>query len=140
MSVSAYQVRDSSASEIDETVEKSYAAFLFYRLTPAKQKIAFLDLIADTIDKERYPLSEVAGKETSLPRARLEVEINRTIYQLRVFSDLLKDGKWVRAIIDHAEPARKPAPKPDLRQMQRPLGPIAVFGASNFPFAYSVCG
>jgi 2,5-dioxopentanoate dehydrogenase len=140
MSNVTYQPHESSINEIDESVERAHAAFLQYRLVKAAAKIQLLELIADTIDKERYPLSEVAGKETSLPRARLEVEINRTVYQLRFFADVLREGSWVRAIRDHAEPDRKPLPKPDLRQMQHPIGPVAVFGASNFPFAYSVCG
>jgi NADP-dependent aldehyde dehydrogenase len=140
MSAGNYQLRESSTQEIDEAVEKANFAFNIYRNTPASKKIDFLELIADTIDIERYRLSEVAGKETSLPRARLEVEINRTVHQLKLFASLIKEGSWVRAIIDTAEPDRKPLAKPDLRQMQYALGPVAVFGASNFPFAYSVCG
>lgn len=126
--------------EINDTVTKAYNAFLIYRLIKPPKKISFLNLIAHTIDKHRDQLSTIAEKETSLPHDRLETEITRTVNQLRLFADLLKEGTWVRRIIDVAEPERKPLPKPDLRQMQIPIGPVAVFGASNFPFAYSVCG
>ena len=127
-------------AEIDQIVSKAHNAFLQYRLFKPSKKISFLLLIADTIDKQRNDLSAIAEKETSLPHDRLGGEITRTVYQLRLFADLLKEGSWVRAIIDKGDPDRKPLPKPDLRQMQHPLGPVAVFGASNFPFAYSVCG
>lgn len=131
---------DTPITKINEAVTKAYEAFLSYRLVKPPKKISFLHLIADTIDKQRDRLSMIAEKETSLPHDRLEPEINRTVNQLRLFADLLKDDSWVRPIIEKAEPERKPIPKPDLRQMQIPIGPIAVFGASNFPFAYSVCG
>jgi 2,5-dioxopentanoate dehydrogenase len=133
-------IRDTPTNEIDRAVAKAHEAFLVYRRTKPAHKIAFLNLIADNIDKQRSMLSAMASKETSLPVPRLDTEITRTVYQLRMFAALLKEGSWVRAIKDNADPERKPIPKPDLRQMQQPLGPVAVFGASNFPFAYSVCG
>ena len=79
-------------------------------------------------------------QETFLAEARLNGEITRTINQIRLFTELLNEGSWVRAIIDTAQPQRTPLPKPDLRQMQKPIGPVAVFGASNFPFAFSTAG
>lgn len=133
-------IRETPSNEIDLAVTKAHEAFLMYRFMKPLQKIAFLNLIADSIDQKRVQLSEIANQETSLPHARLEVEITRTINQLRIFSAMLKDSSWVRPIIDKADPQRKPLPKPDVRQMQIPIGPVAVFGASNFPFAYSVCG
>src|SRR6185369_14000492 len=78
--------------------------------------------------------------ETSLPNARFEGERARTCGQLRMFADLLDDGSWVDARVDHPIPDRQPVPKPDVRSMLRPLGPTAVFCASNFPLAYSVAG
>jgi NADP-dependent aldehyde dehydrogenase len=132
--------KETSLSEIDKAVEKAHAAFLVYRLTPASQKIKFLSHIADTLEKERERLVQTASRETNLPFDRLSGELTRTIFQLRLFSDLLKEGKWMRTIINKGDPERKPLPKPDLRQVQYPLGAVAVFGASNFPFAYSVCG
>src|SRR5690349_4609899 len=133
-------IRETPTNEIDQAVVKAHEAFLVYRKVKPAEKISFLTLIADNIDKQRSQLSATASKETSLPVDRLEGEITRTVNQLRMFAALLKDGTWVRAIKDNADPARKPIPKPDLRQMQQPLGAVAVFGASNFPFAYSVCG
>ena len=133
-------IRETPTNEIDQAVAKAHEAFLVYRRTKPADKIAFLNLIADNIDKQRSTLSAMASKETSLPVPRLDTEVTRTVYQLRMFAALLKEGSWVRAIRDNADPERKPIPKPDLRQMQHPLGPVAVFGASNFPFAYSVCG
>jgi 2,5-dioxopentanoate dehydrogenase len=133
-------ISETPSNEIDLAVTKAHEAFLLYRLIKPSQKIAFLNLIADNIEQRRTQLADIANRETSLPHARLEVEITRTINQLRIFSAMLKDNSWVRPIVDKADPVRKPIPKPDVRQMQIPIGPVAVFGASNFPFAYSVCG
>lgn len=133
-------IRETPKSEIDMAVVSAHKAFLIYRKTKPAGKISFLKLIADNIDKQRSALSATASKETSLPVDRLETEITRTVNQLRMFAALLQEGTWVRAIKDQADAGRKPIPKPDLRQMQLPIGPVAVFGASNFPFAYSVCG
>ena len=83
---------------------------------------------------------ERAALETALPQARLQGETARTCGQLRLFAQVAEEGSWVQAHIDRADPNRKPAPKPDLRSMLRPLGPVAVFGASNFPLAFSVAG
>src|SRR5262249_19566040 len=83
---------------------------------------------------------ERAGKETALPPARLQGETARTVGQLRLFAQVAEEGSWVDARIDRADPDRKPAPKPGIRSMRRPLGPVVVFGASNFPLAFSVAG
>jgi 2,5-dioxopentanoate dehydrogenase len=133
-------IRDTPISEIDQTVVKAHEAFLIYRQTKSSQKISFLNSIADNIDRQRSALAATASKETFLPVPRLDTEITRTVFQLRMFANLLKEGTWLRVIKDNADPERKPIPKPDLRLMQQPLGVVAVFGASNFPFAYSVCG
>ncbi|MBL7699963.1 MAG: aldehyde dehydrogenase (NADP(+)) [Chitinophagaceae bacterium] len=131
---------ETSLREIDEAAEKAYTAFLTYRQASPSQKVKFLNLIAELLERERARLISIANRETFLPPERLDGEYTRTINQLRFFSDLVKEGTWVRAIINKGDPTRKPLPKPDLRQIQYPLGPVAVFGASNFPFAYSVCG
>lgn len=133
-------ISETPVSAIDQAVVKAHEAFLIYRQTKPSQKISFLNSIADHIDSQRSALAATASNETSLPVPRLDTEITRTVFQLRMFANLLKEGSWVRAIKDNADPERKPMPKPDLRQMQQPLGVVAVFGASNFPFAYSVCG
>ena len=78
--------------------------------------------------------------ETALPEARLRGEVLRTSNQLRMFAGLIEDDAWLGARVDPGDPDRKPAPKPDVRAIRRPLGPVAVFGASNFPFAFSVAG
>lgn len=95
--------------------------------------------IADAIDAAKEALIERAHLETALPRPRLTGEVARTSGQLRLFAGVVEEGSWLMARIDTADPARTP-PKPDLRSMLRPLGPVVVFGASNFPLAFSVAG
>src|SRR5260370_17510361 len=85
-------------------------------------------------------LVDRAGQETALAQARLQGETARTCGQLRLFAQVAEEGSWVNARIDRADVQRKPAPKPDIRSMLRPLGPVVVFGASNFPLAFSVAG
>ncbi len=85
-------------------------------------------------------LIERAGLETALPKTRLQAETIRTCGQLRLFAQVTEEGSWCLARIDRADQDRKPAPKPDIRSMLRPLGPVLVFGASNFPLAFSVAG
>jgi NADP-dependent aldehyde dehydrogenase len=96
--------------------------------------------IAARLEAGSADLVERAGLETALPAARLQSELARTCHQLRLFAGMVEQGWWVDARIDHGDPGRKPAPKPDVRSMLRPLGPVAVFGASNFPLAFSVAG
>ena len=105
-----------------------------------KAKAAFLREIAQRIEAATPQLSARAQQETSLPEPRCLGEIGRTMGQLRLFADLVERGEWVDARLETAQPDRKPLPKPDHRSMCRPLGPVAVFCASNFPFAYSVAG
>ena len=95
--------------------------------------------MADGMDRATEALVERAHLETALPRPRLTGEVARTSNQLRLFADVAAEGSWVMARIDTADPQRTP-PKPDIRSMLRPLGPVAVFGASNFPLAFSVAG
>ena len=131
---------EATAEEIDLAVSKGDEAFQSYRLFPGKIRAAFLEKIAEGIAASREELIAIAEKETRLPQGRLGGEIGRTVNQLKLFAELLKEGSWVTAIIDTAQPDRQPLPKPDVRQMQRALGVVAVFGASNFPFAFSVAG
>ena len=105
-----------------------------------EKRAAFLDSIAEEIMKLGDELLQRASAETALPEARLIGERARTTGQLKMFADLLRDGSWVEATIDRAQPDRKPLPKPDIRKMLIPLGPVVVFGASNFPLAFSVAG
>lgn len=126
--------------EINIAVTKADIAFGSYKNISGKQKAAFLECIAAAIEALDMELINTASKETGLPIARITGERGRTTGQLRLFAELLANGSWVNAIIDEAMPDRKPLPRADLRQMQIPIGPVAVFGASNFPLAFSVAG
>lgn len=126
--------------EVDLAVRLASEAFHRYSRTSGRDRAAFLRAIATKIESIAGEIVERAGRETALPQARLQGETARTCGQLRLFARVAEDGSWVAARIDHAEPDRKPAPRPDIRSMLRPLGPVVVFGASNFPLAFSVAG
>jgi alpha-ketoglutaric semialdehyde dehydrogenase len=126
--------------EVDATVEKALAAFEVYRAKSAEEKAVFLETIAEEIIALGNELIERAMLETGLPEARLIGERGRTTGQLKLFAELLREGSWVEGVIDTALPERKPLPRVDLRKMLVPIGPVAVFGASNFPFAFSTAG
>ncbi len=110
-----------------------------YGRTPADVRAAFLRAIADGLVADGEAIVARAHAESALPLPRLQGELGRTCAQLRLFADVLDEGSWVDARIDTADPSRTP-PKPDVRSMRRPLGPVAVFGASNFPLAFSTAG
>lgn len=126
--------------ELELAARLAFEAFAVYRRTSGRDRGAFLRGIAGNIETLAPELVDRAHQETALPTARLQSEIARTCGQLRLFAQVAEDGSWVGARIDRADPNRKPVPKPDLRSMLRPLGPVAVFGASNFPLAFSVAG
>jgi NADP-dependent aldehyde dehydrogenase len=126
--------------ELSRAAELADEARLMFGDLPGRERAKFLRKIADNIEALGDVLIKRASLETALPNARFEGERARTCGQLRAFADLLDEGSWVDARIDHAVPDRQPAPKPDLRSMLRPIGPVAVFCASNFPLAYSVAG
>src|ERR1700722_4314145 len=129
-----------TAEEVDLAVRLSDEAFAIYRNVSGRDRGAFLRAIAANIESIADDVIERATQETALPKARLQGEIARTCGQLRLFAQVAEEGSWVNARIDHSDPNRKPAPKPDIRSMLRPLGPVVVFGASNFPLAFSVAG
>src|SRR5215468_8522599 len=129
-----------AVEDVDLAVRLASDAFSRYRKTSGKERGSFLRKIATGIESIGEELIERAHLETALPRARLQGETGRTCGQLRLFAQLIEEGSWVGARIDRPEPNRKPAPKPDIRSMLRPLGPVGVFGASNFPLAFSVAG
>ena len=108
--------------------------------TTGEVRAGFLERIAEEILNLGDALIERAGLETALPAARLVGERGRTVNQLKLFAALARDGSWVDARIDPALPDRQPLPRPDLRRLKRPLGPVIVFGSSNFPLAFSVAG
>ncbi len=126
-------------SSISEITHNAAVAFEQYSITTPLQRAGFLENIANNIEALGDALLAQANKETNLPLARLTGERGRTCFQLRMFATMLKEGNYVEASIDTAIPTKTP-PKPDIRQMMHPLGPVVVFGASNFPFAYSTAG
>lgn len=130
----------SSLEDVDRAVRLAAEAFDSYAQLSGKAKAAFLRRCADGLDAHRDEIARRAHLETALPMARLTGEVGRTSGQLRLFASLVEEGSWVQARIDPALPERPPLPRPDLRSMLRPLGPVAVFGASNFPLAFSVAG
>jgi NADP-dependent aldehyde dehydrogenase len=130
---------EASNALVDRAVEAAAGAFDEYRRLPAEVRAAFLDSIAAAIETSDE-LIDAARIETALPAPRLTGERARTAGQLRMFATLVRDGSWLDARIDRALPDRTPLPRPDIRRMLVPLGPVAVFGASNFPLAFSVAG
>ena len=132
---------EATPAEIDRACAAAAEAFQTGRKRPPEQTAKFLEAVADEIMALGDELLQRASHETGLPAdPRLAGERARTVGQLRMFARIVRDGHWVEATIDTAVPNRKPLPKPDLRSMLIPLGPVGVFGASNFPFAYSVAG
>lgn len=129
-----------TTDEMNRAVDLAAAAFPEYSALPGSVRACFLRAIAAEIEGVVEDLAKRGPMETGLPEARLRGETGRTTGQLRLFASLLEEGSWVDARIEHAQPDRAPVPKPDLRSMLRPLGPVAVFCASNFPLAFSVAG
>jgi alpha-ketoglutaric semialdehyde dehydrogenase len=131
---------DTTIKEVNEALNESHLAFLSYKNFPGKKKAEFLRAIAGEIEALGNVLVQTAMKETNLPEARIVNERGRTTGHCRLFADLVEEGSWVEARIDTALPDRMPAPKPDIRKMLVPVGPVVVFGAANFPLAYSTAG
>ena len=129
-----------SQAEVDTAPRLAGEAFTVYSAWPGGKRAAMLNHIAEALEKNAVDIVERAGLETALPKPRLEGELARTCFQLRMYGAAASSGLTTGARIDHANLSRKPLPKPDLRSMLIPLGPVAVFGASNFPLAYSVAG
>ena len=135
-----YQFYKATGEEVNHAVVKAAAAFQGYRKKSGVEKANFLTVIAEELLNTGDELVIVCYNETGLPAIRIEGERMRTVNQLKMFAALLQEGSWVDARIDTAIPERTPLPKPDLRFMHIPLGPVVVFGASNFPLAFSVAG
>ncbi len=126
--------------QINQTLEKSHEAFADYKKADSKTRAAFLYRIAEEIENIGDVLIETVMEETLLPEMRVRGERGRTTNQIQQFAKMLEEGSWLEAIIETGIPDRAPAPKPDLRKMLVPMGPIVVFGAGNFPLAFSVAG
>jgi 2,5-dioxopentanoate dehydrogenase len=129
-----------SGEEIELAARLASTAFSAYGNLSGAGKGKFLRSIAAGIEERTTEIVTRAGFETGLPEARLRGELARTTNQLRLFAGVVEEGSWVNARIDPAEPERKPLPRADIRSMLKPLGPVVVFGASNFPLAFSVAG
>ncbi|MBP7141219.1 MAG: aldehyde dehydrogenase (NADP(+)) [Opitutaceae bacterium] len=131
---------EATSSEIETAALEAETAFRIFSRTSGEERAAFLEAIATEIEALGDALPERAHQETGLPLARLTGERARTCAQLRLFAGVAREGNWVDARIDQALPDRKPLPRPDVRRLLRALGPVAVFGASNFPLAFSAAG
>lgn len=132
---------DATAAEVDRAVAKAANAFPAFEAAGRESRARLLEAVAERLEGMGEALLARAEEETALPAAtRLAGERGRTCGQLRLFAAVLREGSYVGARIDHGDPARAPIPKPDVRRMLVPLGPVAIFGASNFPLAFSVAG
>jgi 2,5-dioxopentanoate dehydrogenase len=134
------QFNGASAADLAKACALAEASFDAFRSLPLKQRAKFLTAIGEQIGELGDDLIVRCMAETGLPRARLEGERARTVGQFRMFADIVLDGSFLNARIDLAMPDRKPLPRSDLRLQNIPVGPVAVFGASNFPLAFSVAG
>ena len=135
-----YQFKKATPGEVNKAAEKAALAFQVYRKKSGIEKAIFLETIANEINALGDELVDLCCQETALLKGRIEGERTRTVNQLKLFASLLREGSWVDARIETADPTRTPLPKPDIRYMEIGLGPVVVFGASNFPLAFSVAG
>ena len=134
----AYSV--GTPAHVDAAVKAAEDAFWTYGYSTREERAAFLDCIADEIDARGDAVTAIGTSETGLPEARLVGERGRTTGQLKLFAQHIRDGDYLDRRHDEALPDRAPMPRPDLKMVQRPIGPVAVFGASNFPLAFSTAG
>lgn len=125
---------------VDEAARAAEEAFWTYGYSSREDRASFLDAIADEIDARGEEITEIGTQESGLPEARLQGERGRTVGQLRFFAQHIREGGYLDRRHDGALPERQPLPRPDLKMIQRPIGPVAVFGASNFPLAFSTAG
>jgi|TARA_R110000765_G_scaffold307071_4_gene400908 alpha-ketoglutaric semialdehyde dehydrogenase len=127
-------------AHVDTAAAAAEDAFWTYGYSTRAERAAFLNAIADEIEARADAITDIGSRESGLPTARLQGERGRTTGQLRLFADHITSGAYLDRRIDAALPDRQPAPRPEIRLMQRPIGPVAVFGASNFPLAFSTAG
>jgi NADP-dependent aldehyde dehydrogenase len=129
-----------SQEEVDQAVQGARAAAPVFAASSGARRAALLRAIARELELDAAGLVPRVMAETALPEGRVRGELDRTCFQLSLFASVAEEGSWVGARLDTPDPARRPLPRPDIRSMLRPLGPVAVFGASNFPLAFSVAG
>lgn len=135
----ATDLEATSAAEVDRIAERAQQAAFEFAARGREGRARMLDAIADSLDAQRDVLVQTADEETGLGVPRLNGELSRSIFQFRLFAEALREGSYIEAMIDHAAETALGA-APDVRRMLVPLGPVAVFGSSNFPFAFSVAG
>jgi NADP-dependent aldehyde dehydrogenase len=133
-------VCNGGAEEMARAAQAAEEAFALYSRTSRAERAGFLRRIAEEIDVRAEALTEIATRETALPEARLQGERGRTVNQLRLFADHLEQGEYLEGTRMEGLPDREPLPRPPLARLHRPVGPVAVFGASNFPLAFSTAG
>ena len=136
----AHDFSEATPDLVDRACQAAEDAFWSFAETTRAERAAFLIAIAEEIEARAEAITEIATQESGLPQARIEGERGRTTGQLRLFADHILKADHLDIRIDPALPDRKPLPRPDIRRVQRPLGPVAVFGASNFPLAFSTAG
>jgi NADP-dependent aldehyde dehydrogenase len=133
-------VADTRPEELDRLADAAVAAARQLVGSRPSVRAGWLEALADRLDAAAEELVPLAVRETHLTTDRLRGELKRTTFQLRLFATVLRDGEFLQATIDHSDPGWPMGPRPDLRRMLRPIGPVAVYAASNFPFAFSVAG
>jgi NADP-dependent aldehyde dehydrogenase len=136
----SHDTANGGAEEVDRAVRAAEEAFWTYGYTTRSARAAFLRAIAEEIEARAEQITEIGTRESGLPEGRLQGERGRTTGQLRLFADHIEAGAYLDRRHDEALPDRQPLPRPDLKMVQRPIGPVAVFGASNFPLAFSTAG
>lgn len=134
------EFHSAAGEEVEAAAQLAAEAFTVFSQSGGRKRAALMNRIAELLEVHEEAIVTRANLETALPVARLQGELARTCFQLRFYGEAAATGLGSGARIDHADPGRKPQPKPDLRSLLRPLGPVAVFGSSNFPLAYSVAG
>jgi NADP-dependent aldehyde dehydrogenase len=137
--VRATAIDATDAAAVAEAAVAAQKAFAETRWSTRDWRAGLLEAIADALEEHREDLVDVADRETGLGRARLTGEVGRSAFQFRLFAEALREGSYLEATIDHAETTEL-GPQPEIRRMLVPIGPVAVFGSSNFPFAFSVAG
>ncbi|WP_163269096.1 aldehyde dehydrogenase (NADP(+)) [Chelativorans alearense] len=136
----SHQFSVGTTAEVDRAAKAAEEAFWTYGYSSRAERAAFLNAIADEIEARAETIAVIASQETGLPEARINTERGRTTGQLRLFAKHIEKGDYLDRRHDAANPERQPMPKPDLKLMQLPVGPVGVFGASNFPLAFSTAG
>ena len=133
------EFKDASLEQVNDSMNQAREAFRSYRKLPVARRLQWMNTIAEKLQEAADELIEIAGRETHLPPARLRSELARTCFQLTSYAAASGRGDHLQVRIDAANPGLQP-PQPDLRKMMLPIGPVVVFGAANFPFAYSTAG